>query len=263
MFDVHHHLLFGMDDGPETIEESIAMAAMAAEDGITHVVCTPHANNQYKFDPQIISERLDQLRGALTAAEIGIVLGRGCDFHITWENLQDAIANPSKYTINGGQYLLIELPDFVLPMGLENTLNDLRFAGMEPILTHPERNPAIQRNPERMKPWIAQGLIVQVTAGAVLGRFGKKAQKLAHQFVRDNWAHVIATDAHNATGRPPRMRQAFDLIADTYGEETAQRLCIENPRAIFESANLYYQPDPVGVVEMPDTRPSWIRRLFT
>jgi protein-tyrosine phosphatase len=263
MIDVHHHLLYGLDDGPETIEESIAMAGMAAEDGITHVVCTPHANNRYRFDPQVITARLDQLRDELARAGIGITLGRGCDFHITWENIQDAIANPSKYTINGGQYLLIELPEFVPPMGLENTLNDLRLAGLEPILTHPERNPAIQRNPERMKPWIAQGLIVQVTAGAVVGNFGKKAQKLAHQFLRDNWVHVIATDAHNSTGRPPRLREAFDLIAETYGEGTAHRLCVQNPRSIFEGANLDDQPDPVGAGDMPDSRPSWIRRFFT
>jgi protein-tyrosine phosphatase len=262
MIDVHHHLLYGLDDGPATIEQSIAMANMAVEDGITHVACTPHANHQFKFDPQEIALRLDRLRAELAKIGNPLILGRGCDFHVTFDAIQDAKANPGKYTINGNQYLLVELPDQVIPMGLQNTFNELQHAGLIPILTHPERNPVLQHNPDRMKQWISDGLLIQITASSLLGRFGPVAQKVAHRLLRDDWVHIIATDAHNTSGRPPRMRASFDSIAKSYGAETAQRLCIDNPRAIFEGEPLDDQPEPAGISEEFEPRRSWLQRLF-
>ena len=112
MIDIHHHLLFGLDDGSRDIETSLAMVEMAADDGITHIVCTPHANFQYQFDPAANQERLDQLR-----ARIGdrVTLGLGCDFHLSFENIDDALKNPTKYTINQKKYLLVEFADLAIP----------------------------------------------------------------------------------------------------------------------------------------------------
>lgn len=266
MIDVHHHLLYGLDDGPDSIETSVAMARMAHEDGITHVVCTPHASNRYPFQPDEITSRLDRLRAELAAVEVNLTLGQGCDFHMTWENIQDAKANPQKYSINGKRYLLIELSDQVIPVGISECFVELQLAGMTPILTHPERNPAIQRNPDRIKPWLANGLLVQVTAGALIGRFGNTARNLAHRLMEDRWVHIIATDAHDIKSRPPRMREAYDLIAATWGEDTANRLCIANPRSVFDGTKLDPQPDPVGIDEDEGENrhsQSWLRRFFS
>lgn len=264
MIDIHHHLLFGLDDGPNTLEESVAMAAMAAQDGITHVVCTPHASHRYTFRPEEISERLASVQEAISQAGIPLILGRGCDFHMTWDNVQDAKNNPAKYSINGKRYLLIELADHFIPMGLQNAMNALQYAGLVPILTHPERNPALQRNPDQMKNWIADGVLVQVTAGAVLGRFGSTAQKLAHRFLQDRWVHFLATDAHNLSGRPPKMREAFQKVAHEFGIETAERLCIRNPLAVFNGEELGRQPVARHIDEYDDipAKSSWISRLL-
>jgi protein-tyrosine phosphatase len=240
------------------------MADMAVEDGITHVICTPHASHRYPFQPSENAIRLARLREELEHRGNPLILGQGCDFHLTWDNLEDAKAHPGKYSLNGKQYLLVELPDNFIPMGLTDTFAELQMSGTVPIVTHPERNSAIQRNPERMKPWLENGALVQVTAGSVVGRFGSKAQTLAQQFLADDWVHLIATDAHSTSGRPPRMREAFDLIEQTFGAGTAQRLCEVNPKAVFEGVTLAPQPYPRGISE-DDVQPrsrSWLKRLL-
>jgi protein-tyrosine phosphatase len=248
--DLHDHLLPGLDDGAPDLATSIKMARMAAEDGITHVVCTPHASSRYKFDPQRIETALDQLRQALADAGIRLVLGSGCDFHLSYDNVQDALKNPRKYTVNGGEYLLIELPDYALPPTLEETFYSLRLEGVTPILTHPERNPSLQQDASRLKEWVRDGMLTQVTAASVTGLMGRKAQKLAERLLDDRWVHFIATDAHNVSTRPPAMRAARDHIAAKFGEPYAQRLCTENPQAVFDNRAMGAQDALQGVFDM-------------
>jgi protein-tyrosine phosphatase len=174
MVDLHHHLLPGLDDGSPDIKTSVAMSRMAVEDGITHVVATPHASGTWTFEPDVIAAKLAELRQALAQESIALTLATGCDFHLSYDNIQDGIANPRKYTLNGSQYVLVELPDFGLSPSLGEIFFDLRVAGMVPILTHPERNPTLQRDQARLADWMRDGLLVQVTAGSVLGHMGKE-----------------------------------------------------------------------------------------
>jgi len=264
MIDLHHHLLYGLDDGARTLEDSLNMTRMAIEDGITHIVCTPHANHRYRFDPEINNARLNDIKQELNRTGDGdkITFGLGCDFHMTYDNIEDAKVNPAKYSINGNGYLLVELPDEGIPVGLTETFYQLQLAGLTPILTHPERNATLQRNPDRMKNWIRGGLLVQVTAGSVIGRFGRLAQALASRMLADNWVHVIATDAHNVSSRPPKMRQATEAIEEMYGAETARRLCVENPRRIFYGKQLGEQPEPIGIYGDLLPKKSWFDKLL-
>lgn len=230
MVDIHHHLLFGLDDGSKDIETSIAMAEMSAADGITHIVCTPHANFHYKFDPEANREKLEQLRGRLGDK---ITLGLGCDFHLSFENIDDALKNPTRYTINQKQYLLVEFADLAIPQQMTEVFYQFLLAGIQPIITHPERNLTIQKSPHRLDEWIERGCLVQVTAASVTGRFGRIAAGLALRLLGENKVHFLATDAHNLQSRPPRIKEAFDLIAKLFGSAMAERLCIANPRAAF------------------------------
>lgn len=259
MVDIHHHLLPGLDDGPKDPETSIAMARMAAEDGITHVVATPHANNRYKFNPAEIAEQLSSLRDVLASEGVALTLGSGCDFHLSYENIQDAHRHPEKYSINGKSYLLVELPDFSIPKQLDEAFYDLRMAGLTPILTHPERNPALQKDPSRMEEWLRQGMIVQVTTSSVLGQMGPVAQRMAHRMLANRWVHFLATDAHNLRSRPPQMRAACELVAKKYGEPYAHRICVENPLAVFEGRPLSQQDEPLNLF---DQKPSFFQRIF-
>ncbi|HZU10286.1 MAG TPA: CpsB/CapC family capsule biosynthesis tyrosine phosphatase [Pseudacidobacterium sp.] len=244
MIDIHHHLLFGLDDGSPDIDTSAAMAEAAANDGITHVVCTPHANDRYRFDPQTNSERLAALRERVDGR---ITLGLGCDFHLSYDNIEDALKNPAKYTINQKNYLLVEFADLMIPASMSETFFEMGVRGIRPIITHPERNFTIQRHPERMVPWLREGCLVQITASSLTGRFGRTAQSFAFDFLDKNWVHFIATDAHNLTSRPPVMSEAYKVIEDKYGRETAQRVCVENPKAAFDGTPLPPQPEPIGL----------------
>jgi protein-tyrosine phosphatase len=246
MFDIHHHLLFGIDDGPTDIETSVAMVEMAAENGITHIACTPHANARWTFDPEINRQKLEELTARVDGK---ITLGLGCDFHLSYDNIEDALKNKTKYTINGKQYLLVEFADLMIPTSINDSFYEMLVAGVQPIITHPERNFTIQKHPERMKDWLRGGCLVQVTAGSLTGRFGRTAQAMAMQFLERDWVHFLATDAHNVETRPPHLREAYEVVAKRFGTETAERLCVENPRAVFFGEDLPEQPEAQGIDE--------------
>jgi protein-tyrosine phosphatase len=249
MIDIHHHLLFDTDDGPKDIDSAVAQAEAAAADGITHIACTPHANDTYAFLPERNEERLAAINQRLDGK---VKLGLGCDFHLSYENIEDALKNPAKYTINHGKYLLVEFAEFMIPQNIGDTFYEFTVRGMRPIITHPERNPLLQRDQTRMAEWMRTGCLVQITAASLSGRFGRRAEALSWQLLERNWVHFIATDAHNLESRAPLMKRAFEVISQRLGEETAERLCVENPRAVFESAKLPPQPEPLGIFEDDD-----------
>ena len=262
MIDIHHHLLWGLDDGSKSLEDSIAMARIAVADGITHVVCTPHSNGQYSYDPNIVAEKIETLQQALVSAKVELKLGSGCDFHLSYDNIQEAKADTSRFSINGLGYLLIELPDYGISPALTETFYQLQLAGLTPILTHPERNPTLQSDPNRMAEWLRGGLLIQVTAGSVLGHMGKQAQRMAHELLADRWVHFLATDAHNTTTRPPRMREAYELVAEKYNSDYAHLLCVGNPLAAFTGKPLMPQAEPLNLYE-DSRRKTWWQKLLS
>src|SRR5215469_2697945 len=137
MIDIHSHILWGLDDGPRTLEDSLAMLEAAAAAGTTDIVATPHANSKYPFDPAIISARVEELRQRHSAPPR---IHTGCDFHLSPLNVEDALDNPTKYTINGGNCLMVELHDRFSPDSITRILESLLREGLTPIITHPERN---------------------------------------------------------------------------------------------------------------------------
>jgi protein-tyrosine phosphatase len=249
MVDIHHHLLFGVDDGADCIETSVEMARLAVAEGITHIVCTPHANSYHEFLPEVNADKTAELRARLADEGIALTLGSGCDFHLSFDNVKQAQADPTCFSINGLGYLLVELPDYGLPPGLTETYYQLRLAGMTPILTHPERNPTLQNEPERLIEWLRGGLLIQVTADALTGHKGQRAQKMAYDLLDKRWVHFLASDAHNTTTRPPRLREACEIVASKYGEEYARSLCVTNPLAVFEGKPLEVEEEPLSIEE--------------
>ena len=260
MIDIHHHLIFGLDDGAPDIETSLAMVALAQADGITHIVCTPHANGYHAYLPEENAARLAQIQERSGSA---ITFAIGCDFHLSYENIEDAMRHRARYTINQKNYLLVEFPDFGIPQSISQTFYEMMIAGITPILTHPERNQTLAAQPQRMAEWLRIGCLVQVTAGSLTGKFGKTAQRVAEQLLRDRWVHFLATDAHNTTSRPPQMRDAYNWVKRAHGEECAERLCVTNPRAAFYGEALPQQPEPVGIFEEEAPRRSLLSRLFS
>jgi protein-tyrosine phosphatase len=254
MVDIHCHILPGLDDGADSPKESLQMAEMAIADGITHVVGTPHANNEFRFDPELIRRRRDELQ-----EKVGdrLKLATGCDFHLSYENLQDIRTNPAKYTINQKTYLLVEFADFAIPPNIDDTLHHLQLLGLSPIITHPERNPLIRSQPERLRRWLRQGCYVQVTAQSLLGTFGEGTKRQVEEWLDRQIIHFFASDAHNLTKRPLRLREAYQAVAARRGETVAQALFQDNPLAAFEGRPLPFEPDQS---EAPVRSPQTSRR---
>ena len=241
MVDIHCHILPGLDDGSDSIETSLKMAEMAIADGVTHVVGTPHANSEYDFVPELALSRRDEIQSQLADR---ITILTGCDFHLNFENLEALRANPERFTLNGTNYLLVEFANFAIPSSMDQTLHQLRLLGLHPIITHPERNPLIRSQWDRLRGWLRQGCLVQVTAQSLTGDFGRRAQHAAETLLEANAIHFVASDAHNVTIRPLRLKPAFDALAKSKGEALARALLEENPRAVIEGRPLPYLPEP-------------------
>jgi protein-tyrosine phosphatase len=231
MVDIHSHVLWGMDDGAETAEISLEMLKIAADSGTTDIVATPHSNSEFVYQPELIAERIAWLTEQ-TGGRPRIL--RVCDMHLSFDNIMEALENPLKYSINGQRYMLVECSDLNIVATMDKVLDQLLGADLVPIVTHPERNPILQKEPKRLEGWVELGCLVQVTAGSVLGGFGKRAHAAAHELLGKGMVHVIASDAHDPVHRNPRLDLAFRAISDQYGADIAELLCTGNPGRIIE-----------------------------
>ena len=218
------------------------MCRTAAADGITHMVATPHANDRWHFDREYLQGLVRHLQ-ELVGESPKILLG--CDFHLSYENIQDALANPTRYAIEDTRYLLVEFSNYGIPQHATDALMKLGDCGLTAIITHPERNPILRENLARVLEWAEQGCIVQVTGSALSGFWGERSRRAALWLLERQAVHVLATDAHEMEKRVPILSSARDSTADMFGEAVAEALVEANPRAIIENRPLPYFPEPV------------------
>jgi protein-tyrosine phosphatase len=229
--DIHSHVLWGMDDGAPTIEVSLEMLRLAAAAGTTDIVCTPHSNGEFEYRPELIDERIAELREKTGGIPR---IHRGCDLHLSFDNISEAVENPGKFSINGERYILVECSDLHISGSMSAVLDRLLSVDLIPIITHPERNPILQKEPSRVARWVDLGCLVQVTALSVLGGFGKRAHASSKQFFSMGLVHVIASDAHDPVHRHPKLDEAFAAVSAEYGRDIAQLLFVDNPGKIIK-----------------------------
>jgi protein-tyrosine phosphatase len=242
VIDIHCHILAEVDDGPKSWDISEEMCRMAAADGVEHIVATPHANERYAYDREYLAGVLDYLRQRVGNTPR---LSLGCDFHLSYENLQDALVHPERYTIEGTHYLLVELSNYSVPVQIDEYFTRLGDKGITPVITHPERNPILQRSPQRVLQWVELGCVVQVTASALTGSWGQSVWRTAEWLLKRDAVHVLASDAHDTKHRRPILSEARALAEDICGADVAKALVDDNPRAVVSGQPLPYFPDPV------------------
>jgi protein-tyrosine phosphatase len=236
MIDIHCHVLPQVDDGAASWDTAEKMCDMAMADGITHIVATPHASLQYRYDRRALAEDLAELQRR-TCGRLDFSLG--CDFHMSYENLELLFRDPTQFLIGDTKYLLLEPDDFSIPPNYRDWLFRMRLQlGVQPVLTHPERHPLLQLHPEQVMPWVETGCLVQVTANSLTGHWGRRAESAARWLLKKGAVHVLATDAHDAVRRPPILSLAREVAAAAVGAAAARRLVEENPRAVVEGREI-------------------------
>jgi protein-tyrosine phosphatase len=227
--DIHCHLLPGIDDGAQSLDESLAMARLAAEQGTRTIIATPHQLGSFGHNQgDDIRQRVVELQRQLDAAEIAIQVLPGADVRIEPGMVTD-IARGEVLTLGDhGLHVLLELPhELYLP--LETVLEELARHGMVGVLSHPERNQGILRRPSVLPALVDAGCLLQITAGSLCGTFGPECQKLCEWLLVEGLVHFVATDAHGSRRRRPLLRRAFERVAEFTDETTAVDLCSVYP----------------------------------
>ena len=229
MIDLHSHVLPGVDDGARSEDIAAEMCRMALQDGVTHLVASPHCNFAYSYDREQHQLRLERLQALVP----GIELVLGCDFHFSYENIQDALAHPGRYNIGRSRALLVEFSDFNIPPNVIEIFHQLQEAGYRLVITHPERNAILLRHPERLRDMVHSGAFVQITANSLTGFWGKPAQRYSEALLKEAMVHVIASDAHDLKRRTPILSDARKAASCVLGDSGAQLLVEENPKALL------------------------------
>lgn len=257
MVDIHSHFLPGIDDGARDAAECAEMLRIAAASGTTHLVATPHADYRFHHDPEVARRLLDEAR---RAAPPGLDLTLGCDFHLMQDNIEAARETPRQFTLNSSRYLLVELSDMVIFPNTGELFGRLEEAGLRVIISHPERNPLLRQRPSLLREWVDQGRLLQVTASALTGEWGAATRNFARKLLAEGMVHFIASDAHGARGRTPRLDQARRWVELSYGEDFALRLFETNPRAVVEDRDLD-PPEVLNCKPVAVRQPLWRRLL--
>lgn len=232
MIDLHCHLLPGLDDGPASLAEAVALARMAVADGITDSVVTPHIHpGRYDNHRTRIERYLRAYRLALEQQGIALRVHLGAEVRVSMESLSLLQADQVPFVGNdrGWKVLLLELPHGGVPVGCLAMVERLLRMQIRPLIAHPERNKAFMDDPRRLAPFLACGCWLQLTAGSLTGDFGKTAQKLALQLLDDDSVRVVASDAHNIGARPPVLSKAHALVSGRWGSDVADELMLHRP----------------------------------
>jgi protein-tyrosine phosphatase len=232
--DVHCHCLPGFDDGPESLEEAIALCQAVVKDGITTVIATPHQLGRYDRANSLaqVRQSAEILSAELKDREIPLEVYPGGDVRID-ERLPHLIDSGDIGTAaDAGRHILLELPHEVFVDALP-IIDSLGEIGLQTILTHPERHRYLQNRGEWARECVEHGAVLQVTSGSLLGEFGGQAHQQAWRLVRAGIVGIIASDAHDTLRRPPRMTEAIRLLTQEIGREATRRLAIDNPLRVL------------------------------
>lgn len=238
MIDLHCHLLHGLDDGPDTLEESLALCRIAVADGITRAIVTPHIHpGRWENTRTSIAEACAKLQHSLDEHGIPLQLGFAGEVRLS-DHIMQQLADeqiPFYGEVNGYKIMLLEFPHSRLVPGADKLVRWLLAQGIRPLIAHPERNKEIMKHPTRLQPFLDSGCWLQVTAGSVTGLFGEQSRRVAQQLLQEDKVAVLASDGHNVGARAPVLSWAFKQVARLYGRDRARQLLLDTPASIVQS----------------------------
>lgn len=245
MIDLHCHMLPAIDDGAVDLDMALETARMAVADGITVTACTPHIYpGMYDNNRQGILAAILAFQAELDQRGIALRLVEGADVHVD-PDLIAGLAQGRVPTLAGSRYLLLEPPHHVAPPRFEESVFDLMAAGYVPVITHPERLSWVETHYDLFNRLTQRGAWMQITAGVLTGRYGRRVQYWGDKFVAEGQCMILATDAHHPQRRPPLLAEARDAAAKLVGETEAQHMVLTRPQGILDNVSPEQLPPPL------------------
>jgi protein-tyrosine phosphatase len=233
MIDTHFHVLPGIDDGPADLDEAVAMCRLAAAEGTSTIIATPHQRHQLWVNrgTAALAARCAEVQQAVGTAPRIVP---GAEIRVDLELLSDVDALPTSglTSLAGSRYLLLEFPSVGGPEP-RPLLHELIVAGWRPVVAHAERIPRFIESPEEVAELVALGAFVQITAGSLLGRFGRRPRGCTTWLLDRDLVHFVGSDAHDASDRPPELGRGHEAITKGWGAAMADRLVLFNPESIL------------------------------
>ena len=252
--DIHCHCLPGVDDGPATEGEALALCRALVDDGIGTVIATPHQLGRFSDcnEAAEVRQAVFRLNEQLQGNGIALTVAAGAEVRVD-ERILELLTDDKILTLaDGGKYILLELPHEVF-IDIEPLLVELATLQIQAIISHPERHNVLAAQPAILSSWQRRSAHLHVTAGSLLGEFGLGARKAAWRFLRMGWVSLVATDSHNAKYRRPLMTAAFKRISLELGQPAARLLCIDNPVRVLKGQDLL-QPCSINTGKYSDER---------
>lgn len=239
MIDIHSHILPNLDDGAKHMEESVAMAKQAANEGIDTIVATPHhKNGRYDNPKDSIIQAVAELNNRLQTEQVPVTILPGQEIRIFGEMVHGFDKGELLQLNESSGYAFIELPTNHVPRYTEQLLFDLQVNDITPIIVHPERNTQLLEHPSTLYEFVRNGTLTQITAASLVGKFGKKIKKFTHELVENNLTHFIASDAHNTTSRGSNMQEAMNEVKKTYGHQKLYNI-MENAQYLIDGETVF------------------------
>ena len=256
-YDLHTHILPGLDDGSADSEVSQSMLRMAAEAGTTDIFATPHTiSGSYLSEWETILEQVKRLNQYAVANRLSVKIHPGAEVALDW-SLLELLPSPGPYCLGGGRFILVEMPLGSLPTYADEFLFTLQTRDFLPILGHPERNPDVKKDPLRLQPWLDRGIFVQMNASSLMGTMGSRTQAAAQALLDTGQVHFIGSDAHGVGVRRPDLREVSAILKKLVGAEGTRLLLQKNPERLLDG-----KPD---AMESPTVQPrkktGWTDRI--
>ena len=236
MYDLHAHILPGVDDGAKTIAESLDIARVAYKHGTRHILATPHRKDVTEnWSIEHIDALIKSLNKEIKADGLNLTVYRGMENHLDL-SLPEEIRNGRALPINDSKYILIELPFFGMPLYVEEVLHQIKAMDFIPVLVHPERIEMFQLNLDLLASFTDLGMLTQITAGSIVGTFGPEVKSLTLEILRRGLTDIIASDTHSPTGpRSPNLTAGLKRAEGFIGKEAASNMVTSNPKNIFDN----------------------------
>ena len=235
MIDVHSHIVFGVDDGSKTIDQSIEIIKEAYRAGFSKIIATPHyLEDYYEKNKAEIAEKISEIRQRLNEENCPVQILQGNEIYVT-ENINELIDDKKASTMADSQYVLFELPLNAEVMNLNQIIYQILEEDRIPILAHPERYTFVQKNPKILQSLIEDGVLIQCNYGSIIGQYGSTAKKTLKKLLKYNMVHLFGTDVHRPHTILLSMDEVNKKLEKIIGVEKLEELTKINPQKIIDN----------------------------